>query len=306
MGKSGLIRFMNSGKRSGKMQRAKNRLAKKQQGRTIMPVRWKEGWKKWGNWKIETSLYQPAVNYEQYHLTLKEWGMWAAAGVGACGAAAYVFYRSIVLFLILLPWGLLYPFFHKKELCRQRKEQLKSQFKEGVLILAAFLSAGYSVENALKASVNELILLYGPHGMLAGEFSWMAKQISLNSTAEQVLEDFARRSGIEEIQSFSQVFGVAKRSGGELVSIMTQTADSIRDKIQVYEEIRTMTASRQLEQKIMNLLPFFIILYIDMTSPGFFDLMYTTMLGRIFMTVCLAVYILAIWLAKRILDINIS
>lgn len=232
--------------------------------------------------------------------------MWAAAGVGACGAAAYVFYRSIVLFLILLPWGLLYPFFHKKELCRQRKEQLKSQFKEGVLILAAFLSAGYSVENALKASVNELILLYGPHGMLAGEFSWMAKQISLNSTAEQVLEDFARRSGIEEIQSFSQVFGVAKRSGGELVSIMTQTADSIRDKIQVYEEIRTMTAFRQLEQKIMNLLPFFIILYIDMTSPGFFDLMYTTMLGRIFMTVCLAVYILAIWLAKRILDINIS
>lgn len=232
--------------------------------------------------------------------------MWAAAGVGACGAVSYIFYRSILSFLFLFPLGLLYPLFHKKELCRRRKEQLKSQFKEGVLVLAAFLSAGYSVENALKASVNELILLYGSHGMLAGEFTWMAKQISLNSTAEQVFEDFARRSGIEEIQSFSQVFGAAKRSGGELISIMNQTADSIRDKIQVYEEIRTMTASRQLEQKIMNLLPFFIILYIDMTSSGFFDLMYTTMLGRALMTVCLAVYILAIWLAKRILDINIS
>ncbi len=238
-------------------------------------------------------------------MTFKEWGMWALVGTGACGAVAYVFYRSIVVFFVLLPLGFMYPFFHKKELCRKRNDQLKSQFKEGVLILAAFLSAGYSVENALKASVNELVLLYGSQGMLAGEFTWMAKQISLNSTAEQVLEDFAKRSGIEEIQSFSQVFGVAKRSGGELVSIMNQTADSIRDKIQVHEEIRTMTASRQLEQRIMNLFPFLMILYIDMTSPGFFDLMYTTMLGRILMTGCLAVYILAIWLSKRILNITI-
>ena len=58
--------------------------------------------------------------------------------------------------------------------------------------MAASLSAGYSVENALKASVNELTMLYGNQGMLAGEFAWMAGQISLNSTAEQVFEDFAR------------------------------------------------------------------------------------------------------------------
>ena len=67
-----------------------------------------------------------------------------------------------------------------------------------------------------------------------------------------------------------------------------------------------MTASRQFEQKIMNLLPFFIILYIDITSPGFFDLMYTTGIGRILMTGCLVVYGLAIWIAGRILDIKVS
>ncbi|MFR1833105.1 MAG: type II secretion system F family protein [Lachnospiraceae bacterium] len=247
-----------------------------------------------------------AVKYDEYHLTVKEWAFWAAAGVGVCSVTAYVFYRSYLVFLVLCPLGLLYPFVQKKQLCRQRKEQLKSQFKEGVLILAASLSAGYSVENALKASVNELTMLYGNQGMLAGEFAWMAGQIGLNSTAEQVFEDFARRSGIEEIQSFVQVFTVAKRSGGELVSIMNRTADSIRDKIQLHEEIRTMTASRQFEQKIMNLLPFLIILYIDITSPGFFDLMYTTAIGQILMTGCLAVYVLAIWLAARMLDIKLS
>lgn len=35
------------------------------------------------------------------------------------------------------------------------------------------------------------------------------------------------------------------------------------------EEIRLMTAQKQFEQKIMNLLPLLIVLYIDLTSPGF-------------------------------------
>ena len=145
---------------------------------------------------------------------------------------AYTFYRSYRIFFVLLPLGLMYPLVHKKQLCQRRKEQLKSQFKEGVLILSASLSAGYSIENALKASVNELTMLYGNQGMLVKEFTWMVRQIGLNSTAEEVFEDFSKRSGIEEIQSFVQVFAVAKRDGGELVAIMNKTADSIRDKIQ--------------------------------------------------------------------------
>lgn len=219
---------------------------------------------------------------------------------------AYAFYRSGRIFLLLSPLGFLYPLYYKGKLCEERKERLKSEFKEGVLILAASLSAGYSIENAFSASVAELNMLYGPQGMLAAEFADMARQIGLNRTAEQAFESFSERSGIEEIRSFVQVFTVAKRSGGELVSIMSRTAESIRDKIQVHEEIRTMTASRRLEQRIMNLLPFFIILYIDMTSPGFFHLMYTTATGRLLMTGCLAIYIVAIWLSGRILDIGVA
>ena len=94
-------------------------------------------------------------------------------------------------------------------------------------------------------------------------------------------------------------------SGGELTDIISQTAGIIRDKIQVQEEIHTMTAARVFEQKIMNGIPFGIILYIDLTSPGFFQTMYHTWLGRICMTVCLGVYVGAVYLAKRILDIPI-
>ena len=66
-----------------------------------------------------------------------------------------------------------------------------------------------------------------------------------------------------------------------------------------------MTAAKRFEQSIMNIIPILIVIYIDLTSPGFFDLMYSTIIGRIIMTVCLVAYIVAVLMAKKILKIEI-
>ena len=85
-------------------------------------------------------------------------------------------------------------------------------------------------------------------------------------------------------------------------------SDSLRDqqiKMQVKEEIITLTTSRQFEQKIMNMIPFFIIVYVEGSSPGFFDQMYCPGMGRVLMTMCLILYLTAFWLSERILDIEV-
>lgn len=139
--------------------------------------------------------------------------------------------------------------------------------------------------------------------MITEEFSYMEAGVRMNRPLELLLADMGRRSGIQDVDQFARVFAAAKRSGGELTDIISQTAGIIRDKIQVQEEIHTLTAARVFEQKIMNGIPFGIILYIDFTSPGFFHVMYETWLGRIFMTACLGIYVGAVFLAKKILDI---
>ncbi len=187
----------------------------------------------------------------------------------------------------------------------ERKKKLAEQFKESMMILASSLSAGFSIENALAASVKELTVLYGQEGMIVREFSFMVQQIRTNRSVERVLEDFARRSGLEEVLNFAEVFSVAKRSSGDVGGIMRHTAEIIRDKMQVQEEIITMTASRQFEQKIMNMIPFFLVFYIESASPGFFGQMYGTGLGRILMSSCLAVYLISYILARKILDIEV-
>lgn len=234
-----------------------------------------------------------------------EWIIYGVKGAAACGLVAYTFYRSLAVFFMLLPFGLGYPLIHRRQLKEERLFRLNQQFKEGILILAANLSAGYSIENALANSSQELDMLYQKEGMINQEFSAMARQVKMNRTVEQVFFEFAERSGLEDVRNFAQVFQAAKRSGGDLVAVINHTAGVIRDKAQVREEIINMTASKKLEQKVMNLIPFFLIIYIDRASPGFFGMMYETGAGRILMTVCLGVYGIAFWLSKRILDIPV-
>lgn len=142
--------------------------------------------------------------------------------------------------------------------------------------------------------------------MIVQETGYMVRQMEMNRPVEELLEDFALRSGLEEAENFTRIFVIARRSGGRLVSIIERTVQVMGDRSQVKEEIQTLTASKRFEQRIMNLIPVLMVLYIDWTSPGFFTVMYTTILGRVLMTGCLLVYLASVWLAQKILDIEVG
>ena len=244
-------------------------------------------------------------DYQQYRLSLPEWIEAYALGVCAAGTAAYACYRSWVVFAVLLVPAALVPRYMREVWKKKRLRQLELQFKEAIQHLSAALGAGYSVENAVTVANRELEMIYGPKGMICRELAYMEQQMKMNCPIELLMNDLGRRSGLEDIENFAKIFQIAKRSGGQLVPVICHTVQIMEDRFQVKEEIRTLTTSRQFEQKVMNATPILMIFYIEATSPGFFDVMYTTILGRVIMTVCLAVYLLACWMSKRILDIAV-
>lgn len=245
------------------------------------------------------------TDYREYRFSPWEWIQALALAVGAAGLTAYVFYRSAAAFLILLLPAAFLPRYLRLRRKERRQMQLERQFKEAINMLSAALSAGISVENAIVSCRKELEMMYGPEGMMTREFAYMARQLQMNRPAEELMNEFAGRTGLEDVENFARIFQIAKRSGGQLVPIIRRTAQVMDDRFQVKEELRTLTASRQYEQKIMNAMPFLMILYVDATSPGFFSVMYTTLTGRLVMTGCLAVYLLSCWLAAKILDIRV-
>lgn len=218
---------------------------------------------------------------------------------------SFVFYRNLLVFLVFMPLGACYPLFIKEDLKKKRMEMLTVQFKDAILSVASGLNAGYSVENAFAVSLDEVSRIYGKDSMIAGEIRLMLCKTRMNRTFEEALEDFAARSGLEDVRSFADVFLAARKSGGELMKIIARTAEIIGEKIRIQEDIMTATASKRMEQKIMSAIPILIVFYIEFTSPGFFDVLYTTLMGRIIMTLCLLTYLGACRLSKLFLEIAV-
>lgn len=221
------------------------------------------------------------------------------------GLVSFVFYRSVWAFLGLVPVGLCYPVFIRRNLKKRRLEVLQVQFKDAILSLASCLNAGYSVENAFTEALKETDRVYGKDSMISEEIRLIIYKIRLNRTIEEALFDFAERSGLEDVKSFANVFLAAKGSGGELMKIIARTADIISEKVRVRQDILTATASRRLEQKIMSTIPVFIVFYLELTSPGFFDVLYMTAAGRGIMTGCLLVYAGSVVLAGKLMEITV-
>ena len=90
-----------------------------------------------------------------------------------------------------------------------------------------------------------------------------------------------------------------------MAEIMTRAAQIISDKIDVEREIASAVAAKSFEQKIMAVTPALFILYMQLSSPGFLTVLYTSAFGAILMTVCLVVYIAAVWLGRRIVSIEV-
>ena len=238
-------------------------------------------------------------------MSVKEMVSYGGQGLLCVGILSFVFYRSIWVFLVFAPVGICYPFLIRNDLKRRRLEYLRVQFKDAILALASCLNAGYSVENAFVEVLKEVNRIYGSESMISEELRLMIHKTKVNRTLEEALMDFAVRSGLDDVKSFADVFLAAKESGGELMKIIARTAEIIGEKIRIREDILTATASRRLEQKIMSAIPVVIVCYLELTSPGFFDVLYTTVVGRGIMTGCLAVYLGSYWLAKNMLEISV-
>jgi tight adherence protein B len=237
--------------------------------------------------------------YIQYETALpgyRQWILFTAEGIGIAAAVDELFYRKLWAMLPLMALSAWWIAYRKNEWRKGRKEELVRDFKEALNALAISLRAGVSVENAVSEVYDTLRRTLGSDRDMTVEFGRIESDLHLGFPAEKLFENFARRSGCEEIQNFAVVFSAGKRMGGNLSAIIRKTADQIGAGIEIEEEIQTILAAKRLEQKIMTVMPCGIIAYLQLTSPSYLSVLYNSAAGALFMTICLILWIAAaIW-----------
>ena len=180
----------------------------------------------------------------------------------------YFFYRTLWAMIPLSAIGVFYYQMERKALIKKKKNITKEQFKELMLLAATGQKAGYSVENAFLAAYQEMGNLYGKDSSICQILSVLKTGRENNVSLLNLWRQIGESTDIQEIQEFAQVYEISYRSSGNMSAVMEKTAEIIVQKLETEKEIDVMLSARKMEQKIMNSMPFLIMFYINLTSPG--------------------------------------
>lgn len=218
---------------------------------------------------------------------------------------AWLYYRSVFAMVVLSPVWVWYYRRLEKDCVRKKRQEFEIQFKEMIQTISSALNTGYSMENAIRESQKELQLLYAEDALISKELLVMVRKLRIQIPVEQVIEELAERVGIEDVKNFAAVFVTAKRSGGDMIGIIKNTAGQIGDKIDVRREIETVLAAKKYEFRIMSAIPYMIIAYMSLSFPEFMTCLYGNAVGIGVMTVCLSIYMCAYYLGARLIEIEV-
>ena len=235
------------------------------------------------------------MNYLVYKRTKLEWLKLIAIWLAISVSFGLLFYQSIMGALVILPFGIIFEKVNRKRLIEKRKNELSSQFVEFLQVIMTSLKAGSSLERAVLSARERLYSLYDRDSMIIKELISMESSLKMNIPIEDILYDFGKRSGIEDINQFAEVCKVSKRAGGNLIKVMEHTIRCIV----------ALISGKKLESKFMTAILPAILLYLNFSMPDMMKSLYDGALGRIIMSVVLICYgFCCLWFDK-ITDIKV-
>ena len=173
------------------------------------------------------------------------------------------------------------------------------------IFFQAFITAlqtGRSIENAFAQAMKDLTEYLEKDTELLLELKRICVGVSVGESLETLLLDFAERSHLEELEYFAELFSIAKRSGGNLISIMKNTIRMLQERMNVEEEIYTAISETRVEFYLMCVIPFGIIVYLRMGIVGLLKSLYGNVAGIVVMTLCLGIYGGCYFYGKKILE----
>lgn len=246
------------------------------------------------------------TDYSVYILSRKEKLNYFMVGYVTAFVVAYLFYQSYPFALIsgIIPY--LFKSLYMDYLAQRRKQFLNVQFKDLLYSFSASIAANRQIPYAMEEALENLRLIYNEDTPMIKELSYIVKQISENRQNElELLLNLGQRSHSEDISNFVQVYLTCRTTGGDLERVLKNTTEMLIDKMNIEKEIKTITAQKKLEGRMISIMPIAVIFFLNIFSPDYLQPLYTTLAGRFIMTGAIGGIVYAYYLISRLTSIEV-
>ena len=181
----------------------------------------------------------------------------------------------------------------------QRQNKFHDQLLDVLLLITGAVQAGYSLMQALDLAVKEI------PAPASEEFGRVLREIRFGISLEGSLLNLAERMASDDMQIVVTAIIINSQVGGNLSTVLESTISTIRDRMHLFGEIRSLTSYARYVGNFLTLMPFILGTIIFLLDPEFFDSVKTSLLTQvIFLMAFLGLIIGNIWI-RRIVRIKV-
>jgi tight adherence protein B len=201
-----------------------------------------------------------------------------------------------VMFLLLCSS---FPFLYLHFLKKKRIGKFKRQLPEALDLMSRALKAGHAFTSGMKLASDEFDDPLGP------EFGEALDEINFGVSVPNALRNLSKRIECSEIKYFVVGVILQRETGGNLSELMGILAYLIREKFKFEGKVRTLSAEGRLSALILIALPFFIVGWLQFSTPSYLIPLVTDPIGKIMIVGSAIMMVIGIFVMKRMVKIEV-
>lgn len=215
------------------------------------------------------------------------------------GMLMFLMLDNILFSLIGFFIGFKVPIIYVKNIKKNRAKKLNSQLPEALSILANGLRAGLSFNQSMVIAAKEM------DDPISEDFNKVVHENLLGKEMDEALKDFAERTADDDVEILVTAVLIQRQVGGNLSEILDTISNTIRERVKLKGDIRSMTAQSKLSALIIGLIPPFITLVLYMINKEFMMPLFNTLPGNIMLGVAILMQAIGIFILVKMLDLKV-
>jgi Flp pilus assembly protein TadB len=212
----------------------------------------------------------------------------------------YIFFQnflaSLILASIFLP--IIVSKIAKKSVSTQ-KNKFANDLPNLLTLASGGLKSGLSIEQTFDAYSMQ------NESELAIQLRRTLREVQMGESLESSLNSLAIRMENTDLEWIVTALSIQKNVGGSLADIIDTVLETIRSRIDIRREVRTLSAEGRLSALVLVMLPISIFLFLVLTQKEYMTIYWTTPLG-ILVLIFIGILMSIGWMwMKKVVEIRV-
>ncbi len=208
-----------------------------------------------------------------------------------------------MLVAVVLGWFI--PRWYVNRRKAKRLQAFNDHLADTITLVANALRAGASFLQAIELVVRET------QPPVSTEFNRVIREVNLGLPFEQALANMVRRVRSDDLELMTTAITIQHQVGGNLAEILDSIAFTIRERIRIMGEIKTLTAQQRMSGYVVAGLPIFLVVILSIIAPQFMEPMFGPPeiigipMGVIILAIGAVMMLIGFLAIRRIVDIEV-